>query len=84
MDDELKSEPHATPRPSIVNNFDGLNSVSTVDDEEAQMNLLKTPLKHLFILSDNGKRVFTRYESLGIQTSRTIHLLLDMEMRIFW
>ncbi|CAF1327517.1 unnamed protein product [Adineta ricciae] len=61
VDDGLKSEPHATPRPSMVKNFDELNSVSTVDDEEAQMNLLKTPLKHLFILSENGKPVFTRY-----------------------
>lgn len=31
------------------------------NDEEVNMNLLKTKLKHLFILSENGKPVFSRY-----------------------
>lgn len=82
MDDGLKGELHTTPRPSMVNNSDELNTVSTVDDEEAQMNLLKTPLKHLFILSENGKPVFTRYESFSSPTLLANHLLLDMVMKI--
>ncbi|CAF4034627.1 unnamed protein product [Rotaria sp. Silwood2] len=31
------------------------------DDDDAHMSLLRNKLKHLFILSENGKPVFTRY-----------------------
>ncbi|UJR09301.1 hypothetical protein I4U23_013544 [Adineta vaga] len=56
------NEFNTTPRASISNNLNELlNRGDVVDDEEAHMNLLKTPLKHLFILSENGKPVFTRY-----------------------
>jgi hypothetical protein len=44
---------------------DSVNKFRNQDDnEDEHINLLKSRVKHLFILSENGKPVFTRFNFL--------------------
>ena len=56
-DDTATSGTNSTPVPANTNVEE---QVIQDNDEEIDINLLKSKLKHLFILSENGKPVFTR------------------------
>ncbi|CAF1494560.1 unnamed protein product, partial [Rotaria sordida] len=57
-DDTTTSGTNSTP---ILASTNIEEDIHDDNDDDIQMNLLKTKLKHLFILSENGKPVFTRY-----------------------
>ena len=56
-DDTTTSGTNSTPIAASTNVEEEINQDN---EEELDMNLLKSKLKHLFILSENGKPVFTR------------------------
>ncbi|CAF1576591.1 unnamed protein product, partial [Adineta steineri] len=57
-DDTTTSGTNSTP---IVISTNTEEEIIEDNDEEINMNLLKSKMKHLFVLSENGKPVFTRY-----------------------
>ena len=61
-----------------MNSVDEL--LNLVDDDELHMNLLKSRVKHLFILSENGKPVFTRFT---FNINHCFHLIIyDLDMKL--
>ncbi|CAF1168930.1 unnamed protein product [Adineta steineri] len=59
IDDFSDDTTKSTPVTTKINSID--ESPNRDDAEEVTMKLLRTPIKHVFILSENGKPVFTRY-----------------------
>ncbi|CAF0875843.1 unnamed protein product [Rotaria sordida] len=58
-DDIITNESESTPT-TVTNSIDE-HSNQDNDDDESYIHILKSRVKHIFIMSENGKPVFTRY-----------------------
>lgn len=57
-DETATSGTNSTPVAADVSHTE--EQVARENDEEINMNILKSKMKHLFVLSENGKPVFSR------------------------
>ncbi|CAF1459213.1 unnamed protein product [Rotaria magnacalcarata] len=61
IEDDITTNETASTPITATNSADELRNQENDDNYELHLNLLKSRVKHLFILSENGKPVFTRY-----------------------